>query len=110
MPHSIPDLRERAHLAEFLDDLGNRDELRGYLRDLARTNRLTFAHRPLRNWLESLKNDLTRLDEPIRVLDVGCGYGEGRHRMCRSAGIGGRSLRIRRFRPGRLCVDRRIRQ
>ncbi|HUH61452.1 MAG TPA: methyltransferase domain-containing protein [Terracidiphilus sp.] len=81
MPHSTPDFHCRAQLTELLDELCDRDSLRGYMRDLARTNRLTFAHRPLRHWLESLKDGLTKLDEPIRVLDVGCGYGDGLRRV-----------------------------
>jgi SAM-dependent methyltransferase len=81
MPRSTPDFSQRAQLTELLDELSSRDELRGYLRDLARTNRLTFAHRPLRHWLESLEDGLTKFDEPIRVLDVGCGYGDGLRRV-----------------------------
>ncbi len=77
MAPNPPDFHERAQLSELLEELSDRDELRSYLRDLARTNRWTLAHRPLRHWLDSLKDGLAKLDEPIRVLDVGCGYGDG---------------------------------
>ena len=90
MPHSALDFRERAQLTELMDLPCSRDVLRPYLRSLARTNRWTFAYRPLLNWLESFRIEATELREPVRILDVGCGYGDGLRRIerwARSRGI-----------------------
>lgn len=59
-----------------MDEPIDREELRAYLRDLARTNRLTLAYRPLLSWLRVQVPSLASLDVPLRILDVGCGYGD----------------------------------
>jgi 2-polyprenyl-3-methyl-5-hydroxy-6-metoxy-1,4-benzoquinol methylase len=48
------------------------EELRACLHDIARVNRLTFAHRPTISWLEAHSAS----GKPLRVVDVGCGYGD----------------------------------
>jgi SAM-dependent methyltransferase len=85
MPHNAPDFRHRAELIEMMDEPCSRDQLRGCLRDLARTNRLTLAYRPLLHWLDSLKIMQPLHADPLQILDVGCGYGDSLRRIERWA-------------------------
>lgn len=78
-----PDFRRRAQLVERMDEPCTREELRACLRDLARVNRWLLAVRPVLGWLDSL--GLERADRPVRVLDVGCGYGDVLRRIERWA-------------------------
>ncbi len=82
MPHNAPDLRRRSQLTELMDEPCSREELRACLRDIAKVNRLTLGHRPLLTWLDSL---LPLEAGPIRILDVGCGYGDGLRRIAQWA-------------------------
>lgn len=85
MPHSTPDFRHRAQLDELMDGPCSRDELRACLTDLARTNRWTLAYRPVLLWLDSYAAALRSRAEPLRILDVACGYGDGLRRIDRWA-------------------------
>ena len=90
MPHNTPDFRQRAQLIERMDEPCGREQLRACLRDLAKTNRWTMAYRPLLHWLNTLTTVLPSLAEPLRILDVGSGYGDGLRRIeqwARSRGI-----------------------
>lgn len=78
-----PDFRRRAQLTEKMDEPCSREELRACLRDLARVNRWLRLYRPLLSWLDSL--DLARIGESVRILDVGCGYGDTLRRIERWA-------------------------
>jgi len=78
-----PDFGRRAQLTEWMDEPCSREELRACLRDLARVNTWLMAYRPLLSWLDSL--DLARLGEPVRILDVGSGYGDVLRRIERWA-------------------------
>jgi SAM-dependent methyltransferase len=78
---STPDFFCRAQLAELMDEPCSRDVLRACLRDIARTNRLTLAYRPVLSWLNALSASLPPLVKPLRILDVGCGYGDGLRRI-----------------------------
>jgi SAM-dependent methyltransferase len=81
MSPKTPDFAHRADLAEFpelMDQPCSRDEMRACLRDLARVNRWLMAYRPTLNWLESLN---LRGRGTIRILDVGCGYGDTLRRV-----------------------------
>jgi SAM-dependent methyltransferase len=89
MPHSAINFSERAQLTELMDLPCSREVLRSCLRSLARTNRWTFAYRPLLDWLESLRSEMIELGEPVRILDVGCGYGDGLRRIERWAALRG---------------------
>jgi SAM-dependent methyltransferase len=64
-----------------MDEPCSRDELRACLRDLARTNRWTMAYRPLLHWLDAFTNALPAHAEPLHILDVACGYGDGLRRI-----------------------------
>jgi SAM-dependent methyltransferase len=79
MPHNMPDFSRRSELNERMDEPCSREELRACLRDLAKTNRWLMAYRPVLHWLDRL--ELESLAGPLRILDVGCGYGDGLRRI-----------------------------
>lgn len=81
MPHSTPDFRHRAQLDELMDGPCSRDELRACLSDLARTNRWTLAYRPVLRWLDGYAAAAQARTEPLRILDVACGYGDALRRI-----------------------------
>lgn len=77
------DFRQRAQLTELMDEPCTREELRACLRDLARLNRWFLGYRPVLRWLNRvLPQSVAR---PVRILDVGCGYGDGLRRVERWA-------------------------
>jgi SAM-dependent methyltransferase len=81
MPLKTPDFGHRAQFIERMDEPCSREVLRACLRDIARTNRWTLAYRPLLHWLNAIRTSLAMREEPLRILDVGCGYGDGLHRI-----------------------------
>jgi SAM-dependent methyltransferase len=85
MPYNAPDFRYRAQLTEMMDEPCSRERLRACLRDLALTNRLTMAYRPVLHWFNALASTLLLRNEPLRILDVGCGYGDVLRRIERWA-------------------------
>ena len=76
-----PGFSRRAQLTELMDEPCSRETLRACLRDIARTNRWTLAHRPLLNWLDSIVESTPALTEPMRILDAGSGYGDSLRRI-----------------------------
>jgi SAM-dependent methyltransferase len=77
MPRNRIDFSRRANVAELtelMDEPCSREDMRACLRDLARVNRWFLGYRPTLRWLDSL--NLGRFQEPVRILDVGCGYGD----------------------------------
>src|SRR5580692_2024067 len=78
MPHDAPDFRVRAQLSELMDEPCSPDVMRACLRDLARVNRWFLGYRPTLNWLDTIER---RGPEPLRILDVGCGYGDALRRL-----------------------------
>jgi SAM-dependent methyltransferase len=58
-----------------MDEPCTRDELRGCLRDLQRLNRWFRGYRPVLRWLDTVVP--RQPGEPIKILDVGCGFGDG---------------------------------
>src|ERR1700722_12352747 len=81
MPPDAIDFSRRAQLTERMDEPCSREVLRACLRDIARTNRWTLAYRPLLSWLNEIAATLPAFDGPLRILDVGCGYGDGLRRV-----------------------------
>jgi SAM-dependent methyltransferase len=79
MPPEALDFRRRAVLTELMDEPCGREEMRACLRDIARLNRWFLGYRPTLRWLERLA--LSRHDQPVRILDVGCGYGDSLRRI-----------------------------
>jgi SAM-dependent methyltransferase len=51
------------------------EELRACLRHLAWVNRLTRAHRPVMRWMERVAESIES-KRPLKIVDVGCGYGD----------------------------------
>jgi SAM-dependent methyltransferase len=78
MPLSAPDFRVRAQLSELMDEPCSPDVMRACLGDLARVNRWFLGYRPTLNWLDTIE-----WPEPgqLRILDVGCGYGDALRRI-----------------------------
>jgi SAM-dependent methyltransferase len=74
MPHNSLDFSRRAELTEWMDEPCSRDEMRACLRDLERVNRWFLAYRPVLHWLDSL--GFEQRSAPVRIVDVGCGYGD----------------------------------
>jgi SAM-dependent methyltransferase len=70
------DFSERAELTELMDEPCSYEELRACLHDIARVNTLTFAHRPTLSWLDELVASRPASSGPLRIVDVGCGYGD----------------------------------
>jgi SAM-dependent methyltransferase len=66
-----------------MDEPSTRDQLRSCLKDIARLNRWFRAYRPLLTWLGTF--DVAQTLRPIRILDLGCGYGDGLRRIERWA-------------------------
>jgi SAM-dependent methyltransferase len=83
MPPEALDFRHRAQLTELMDEPCTREVMRDCLRDLARVNRWFLAYRPLLIWLNGIRSSIGT--EPIRILDVGCGYGDSLRRVERWA-------------------------
>jgi SAM-dependent methyltransferase len=73
------DFAHRAQLTELIDGPCRREELRPCLRDVARLNRWFLGYRPTLEWLASVAPSASR--PPVRILDVGCGYGDGLRRI-----------------------------
>jgi SAM-dependent methyltransferase len=61
------------------------DDLRDCLRDIARVNRLTRAYHPTLRWLDYFYATLPLQQDPIHIVDVGCGYGDMLRRVARWA-------------------------
>jgi SAM-dependent methyltransferase len=79
------DFSQRAQLDEEIDGPCEYEDLRDCLRDLAVVNRLVFAHRPIFTWLNGIADSLVDRSAPLRVVDVGCGYGDMLRRIERWA-------------------------
>lgn len=77
------DFSSRAQLTEQIDEPCARKDLLACLRDIAWTNRWLMAYRPTLHWLDRLV--FPPLSGPLRILDVGCGYGDGLRRVERWA-------------------------
>ena len=82
----------RAELTELMDEPCSREEMRACLRELERLNRWFLGYRPVLHWLNSL--ELARRTEPVSILDVGCGYGDGLRLIERWARENGISVKL----------------
>jgi SAM-dependent methyltransferase len=88
------DFTKRANLIELMDMPCSYEELRSCLHDIARVNRLTFAQRPTLGWLEELVAAGPALSAPLRIVDVGCGYGDTLRKIDRWATKRGVPVRL----------------
>jgi SAM-dependent methyltransferase len=75
---SCLDFSQRANLIELMDQPCSYSAC---LHDIARVNSLTFAHRPTLCWLDQLVKAMPPSAEPLRIVDVGCGYGDTLRRI-----------------------------
>ena len=79
-PHEI-DFSKRAQLTERMDEPCTRDEMRACLRDIGKLNRWTLANLATMNWLNGVSSSAPLLGQPLSILDVGCGDGDGLRRI-----------------------------
>jgi len=82
-PSTGRDFERRAETSELMDEACSREVMRACLRDLARVNSWFLGYRPTLKWLEGMVRP--GANEPVRVLDVGCGYGDALRRVERWA-------------------------
>jgi SAM-dependent methyltransferase len=88
---AVVDLSRRAapsELPEWMDEPCTYEDFRECLVDLGEVNRLTLAYRPTLDFLERLAT--TKLQQPLRIVDVGSGGGDmlrGVERWARRRGI-----------------------
>lgn len=79
------DLSRRAGLneaPELMDGPCSYAELRACLHDLSRVNRLTLAYRPVMDFVTSAVAHSPRREQaPLRIVDVGSGYGDTLRRI-----------------------------
>lgn len=73
------DFGRRNHLTELMDEPCSREVMRDCLRDLARVNRWFLGYRPVLDWLGAIQG--SKRYGPLRIVDVGCGYGDGLRRI-----------------------------
>jgi SAM-dependent methyltransferase len=78
MPREAPAFRVRAQLSELMDEPCSPDIMRACLRDLARVNRWFLGYRPTLNLLDRVP---WPGPGPLRIVDVGCGYGDALRRI-----------------------------
>ena len=57
------------------------EDLRGCYRSIAKVNRLTWAYHPTIHWLNHVYSVLPRQTKPVRIVDIGCGYGDMLRRL-----------------------------
>lgn len=91
LPESL-DFRSRARLTELMDEPCSRDELRACLRDIARLNRWFLGYRPVLDWLGACA--AIKAAGPLRILDVGCGYGDCLRRVAHWAHARGLAVEL----------------
>jgi len=85
---NVPEMSRRAQpadLLELMDGPCSREEMRACMRDLTRVNTWLRGYRPTFNWLNSYIDTFAALRRPLRILDVGCGDGDGPRRIARWA-------------------------
>jgi len=78
-PYISFDFSRRADLTrhpELMDQPCSYEDLRDCLRSIAHINRLTMAYRPTLQWLDQLCRSRAVGHGPLRIVDVGCGYGD----------------------------------
>ena len=102
---SSRDLSRRSTESEWLDDAGvGSAELQLVLRDLARFNGAMLGHWPVVAWLRRATRDAPR-DQPLTVVDVGCGYGDLLRAIRRWSCKRGLAIRLIGFDLSRETID-----
>jgi len=71
------DFAQRSTVDELMDtEVASFEDFRACLVDLATVNRLTLAYRPTIDYLDGLTEHQLPRGRPLRILDVGSGYGD----------------------------------
>ncbi len=71
------DFSKRSEQAELMDDLSvDFTEFSDCLKALSQVNRLTLARRPTLDFMRKIRARAQGSATPLRILDVGCGYGD----------------------------------
>jgi SAM-dependent methyltransferase len=89
-----PDFSQRAELTERMDGPCSFEELRDCLRGIERVSRLTLGYRPTIEFLGRVVDAVPARDGPLRIVDVGCGYGEMLRRIEHWAGRRGLAVAL----------------
>jgi len=74
-PPPVFERARRSAQTEILDDPISTVALAPILRDLARFNGIMQGHRPVLQWLDRATRSLPP-EQPLVILDIGCGYGD----------------------------------
>lgn len=69
----MPDFSHRTLNPELMDEAGGSDDTRAALVDLARVNRLSLGYRPTLAFIAAVAR---RHSGPLRIVDIGGGYGD----------------------------------
>jgi SAM-dependent methyltransferase len=80
----MPNFARRASLQrypELMDQPCSYEDLRQCLRGIADVNVLVNAYYPTLHWLGHVYSSMPRQSHPLRILDVGCGYGDTLRRI-----------------------------
>ena len=70
------DFSRRAEEEELMDGPCSYEDLRACLHDISRVNRITLAYRPTMNFLNTVLRNGSSEKRTVRIVDVGCGYGD----------------------------------
>lgn len=73
MLSDVPATSQRAQLAELMDESCAESECIRCLTDLTQVNRMLLAYRPTMKWLREVAG---RAQQPLKIVDAGCGAGD----------------------------------
>ncbi len=92
-PSPVFDSARRSAQSEILDGRIDAAELAKILADLARFNGAMMGHWPVLQWLNRATKNIP-LEQPLTLLDIGCGYGDLLRAVRRWAQKRGRTMRL----------------
>jgi len=92
-PPPVFEAARRSPQTEILDDGVDAADLKEILCDLARFNSVMQGHRPVIRWLNRATQAIPS-DQPLTLLDIGCGYGDLLRAVRQWARQHGRRMRL----------------
>lgn len=92
-PSPVFDSARRSAQNEILDGRVDAGELAKILADLARFNGAMMGHRPVLQWLNRATKNIPT-EQPLTLLDIGCGYGDLLRAVRRWANKRGRPMTL----------------
>ena len=92
-PSPVFNRARRSTQSEILDGRVDTAELAKILADLARFNGAMLGHRPVLQWLGRAVRNIPA-DQPLALLDIGCGYGDLLRAVRRWARERGRAMQL----------------